>query len=50
MSAGHVIAVVQINERKLQQLRQFIHIRENEPELWHRKAGHLGAKALKALV
>jgi hypothetical protein len=33
VSAGHVMAVAQINERKLQRLRQFIHIRENEPEL-----------------
>jgi hypothetical protein len=50
MNAGHVMAVAQINERKLQQLRQFIHIREDEPELWYKKAGHLGAKALEALV
>jgi hypothetical protein len=50
VNAGHVIAVAQISERKLQRSRQFIHTREDEPELWHRRAGHLGAKALKALV
>jgi hypothetical protein len=50
VNAGHVIAVAQISERKLQRLRQFIHTRENEPELWHRRAKHLGAEALEALV
>jgi hypothetical protein len=44
------MAVAQISERKLQRLRQFIHIREDEPELWHRRAEHLGAEALEALV
>jgi hypothetical protein len=50
MSAGHVMAVAQISERKLQRLRQFIYTREDEFELWHRRAGHLGAEALEALV
>jgi hypothetical protein len=44
------MAMAQINERKFQRLRQFIYTREDEPELWHRRAEHLGAEALKALV
>jgi hypothetical protein len=50
MNAGHIIIIAQISERKLQRSRQFIHIREDEPELWHRRAKHLSAEALKALV